>query len=945
MFGARVDGSLRFDTRVDSGGFNTGVKNLGSSLGRLRSSLLRVASAVGLAFSVATVINFGRTCIQTATEVENAWIGLNSIINGQGKSFDNAKKFLQEYISDGLVPLKNAVTAYKNLSLRGYNEEQIKAVMNSLKNSATYARQSQYTLGDAISTATEGLKNENSILVDNAGVTKNVAKMWQDYAKSIGVSSTSLTKQQKIQAEVNGILEETKFQMGDASRYSNSYSGQLARLSASFTALKTKIGNILKVIVGNFLPSINNAISAVESLADRVTALFNSWGIQTDIVDSLTGITDVATDSTDSLTDSIDETSEATEKLKNQLAGFDKLNVLKQEEEENTTPATTSTGELSTSVNVGVDTTQAEQSASLFTVVFDKLNKVLQPVIEALERLGEALKPLKEFSGKALESFYTNFLEPVGSWVINEGLPRFIDSITEMVDNINWDKINMALDNLWKALEPFSENVGEGLLWLWEEILTPLASWTISNVVPEFLNTLSVLLEGLNSVIDTLKEPAKWLMEKLLKPLGEWLSIGFSAIAEKIPSSLTGIFDKLSELLVALQPLFNWLIETVTPAVIMAVQGISWVLQGVCDFVSGIISGLLEVLTGVIDFLTGIFTGDWRKSWEGIVEIVKGVFGILSGIFNGISEVFAGLVLAVSGAIITILKTAWDIGSNLVTGILKGVTDFFGNIGSWIKEHIVDPWIESFKQLFGIHSPSTVMAEIGVFIIQGLLGGLKNKFVAVLDWIKTLPEKFKSGFVKIVDAIKQPFSKIADWFKTTFKNAWQGVKDVFSSGGKIFEGIKEGISSVFKTVVNGLIDGINFIISAPFNKINEMLNAIRNVEAFGARPFEFMWSENPLPVPQIPKLATGTVVPANYGEFTAILGDNKREPEIVSPLSTMKQAMKEVLEEMGVVGSFGNVEYRFVAELNGKPIFEEVVTQDKIDRKRHNGRSRLGTVR
>lgn len=146
MFGSQVDGSLRFDTRVDSSGFNTGVKNLGSSLGKLRNSLFRVASAVGIAFSVTAVVNFGKTCINTATEVENAWIGLNSIINAQGKSFDNAKKFIQEYVSDGLVPLKNAVTAYKNLSLRGYSEEQIEAVMNSLKNSATYARQSQYTL-------------------------------------------------------------------------------------------------------------------------------------------------------------------------------------------------------------------------------------------------------------------------------------------------------------------------------------------------------------------------------------------------------------------------------------------------------------------------------------------------------------------------------------------------------------------------------------------------------------------------------------------------------------------------------------------------------------------------------------------------------------------------------------------------------------------------------
>lgn len=49
----------------------------------------------------------------------------------------------------------------------------------------------------------------------------------------------------------------------------------------------------------------------------------------------------------------------------------------------------------------------------------------------------------------------------------------------------------------------------------------------------------------------------------------------------------------------------------------------------------------------------------------------------------------------------------------------------------------------------------------------------------------------------------------------------------------------------------------------------------------------------------IPGLATGTVVPAHYGEFLATLGDNKREPEIVSPYSTMKQAMLDALQESG----------------------------------------------
>ena len=49
----------------------------------------------------------------------------------------------------------------------------------------------------------------------------------------------------------------------------------------------------------------------------------------------------------------------------------------------------------------------------------------------------------------------------------------------------------------------------------------------------------------------------------------------------------------------------------------------------------------------------------------------------------------------------------------------------------------------------------------------------------------------------------------------------------------------------------------------------------------------------------LPRLATGTVVPRQSREFAAILGDNNRETEVVSPLSTMKQAMVEALQESG----------------------------------------------
>lgn len=108
--------------------------------------------------------------------------------------------------------------------------------------------------------------------------------------------------------------------------------------------------------------------------------------------------------------------------------------------------------------------------------------------------------------------------------------------------------------------------------------------------------------------------------------------------------------------------------------------------------------------------------------------------------------------------------------------------------------------------------------------------------------------------------IKGAFGNVSDWFKNTFADAWSKVKNVFTAGGVIFDGIKEGISDTFKTVVNALIDGINKIISVPFKTINGMLNKIRNVNVLGITPFSGLWKENPLAVPQIPKLARGGIV-------------------------------------------------------------------------------------
>ena len=915
----RYDGSINFDTRIDSRGFNRGIRDMPNAVESLKRTFENLAKTIGIAFSVGAVLNFSKACLsanQTQIEAE-ARLGatMRNTIKATKEEIQSVKELASELQGVGIVGDEVQLAGMQELATYVENAESLKTMLPVLDDMIAQQYGYNATTDSAVTISTmlgKVLQGQTSAL--------------SRYGYSFDEAQEKLLKYGTEEERVATLAQVVSESVGGVNKaLADTPTGKMKQLSNDFGDLQETLGNMISNIIAPVVKWLDVIVvklnTVFSSLNQNIKGFF---GISDKDVGSFSG-------AVDEVTESIEETEKATKKLEKNLAGIDKLNVLNQNNEEKSDDTATALPTISSKVN----TEPVEASVNILTEVFEKLKQKLQPVIDAVKRLKEALEPLKKFTFKALEDFYTDFLRPIGDWVLGKGLPKFIDIITDLVKSIDWDKLNKSLDDFWKALEPFAENIGNGLLWFLDEVLSPIAEWTINDAVPVFLDTLTAALNGLNSVINSLKQPANWLLKNLLEPLGKLLSTEFSEISIKIPDGVQKILDKFSELITALHPFFDWLIKTINPAVLGIARGISIILSGVLDFIIDVVSGIIETLTGIVDFLTGIFTTDWDKVWKGIKEIFGGVFDIIKGIVVGIGKALAGLVIAIGGTVVSVLQGAWDIGANLIKGIFKGITDLFGNIGRWIKEHIVDPWINSFKQLFGIHSPSTVMAEIGTFIIRGLLNGLKDKFVAVLDWLKSLPEKFTNGFSKVVEGIKQPFLHIADWFKDTFSKAWQKVKDVFSAGGKIFNGIKEGITNVFKTVVNGLIGGINNVIAVPFNAINAALNGIKSIEIVGLKPFD--WIE-PFAVPQIPKLATGTVVPASYGEFMAILGDNKREPEIVSPVSAMKQAFKEAMAEMKLTQN-SNGEITVVLELDGEELFRKNVELNKKYKKRHGGRS------
>ena len=476
------------------------------------------------------------------------------------------------------------------------------------------------------------------------------------------------------------------------------------------------------------------------------------------------------------------------------------------------------------------------------------------------------------------------------------GTSKLAEKIKELIkplNEINFDNLVKALNNLKEALKPITKKLAEGLEWLWTTILVPLAKWAIEDFLPAFLDAVAGALKTLNGILGFTKPLLQWLWEDLLIPLGKWTGGVIVSALKKIGTALSTIGDWLDKH----APTLKQVKEEMKPFTKLF-QEIGKAIKTILDFAWDSFTKVLQALWNnalkpIWDyFLKPLLTGLW--------ESFKGIATIISGIVEALNNLMAG---------------DWQgIGESIVNGLTEGIKTIWD--GTLVKKYLYDPIVNKFKEWFGIKSPSTVFTELGVYLVQGLSNGLSAIWDAVKDIFENLKTQItnvfnniwsniknifslnnvKTYFNSVLTTIKNVFSSIPNWFSTKFTEAWTKVKNVFSTGGKIFSGIKEGIEKVFKTVVNKIFSGIEKVIAYPFNKINSMLNSIRNVSILGVTPFDGLWGPNPISVPKLPRLAQGGYVPANNPRL-AIIGDNTREGEIVAPESKIYDQVIKAIKD------------------------------------------------
>lgn len=301
--------------------------------------------------------------------------------------------------------------------------------------------------------------------------------------------------------------------------------------------------------------------------------------------------------------------------------------------------------------------------------------------------------------------------------------------------------------------------------------------------------------------------------------------------------------------------------------------------------------GVKGLLDTAINFLQTVnWQGIGEKLWTFISTIDWS--GIATKLFKAIGSAIGGAVSVLWGfikdAVFSIrdyfTEKIQDCGGNIVEGLFTGIVDAFKGIGTWLYDHVLTPFIEGFKNCFGIHSPSKVMAEMGGYIIQGLYNAVKGVFKGIGKWFK---KTFSDAFGGVKTILNGIIMFVKSIFTGSWKKAWQGVK-------KIFKGVWDTLYSVVKAPINLIIGAVNKMTSAIESAVNWIIDGINSlsfdvpdwVPGIGGETFGF--DLDTISIPEIPKLATGGIATA---PTLAMVGDNrnaKADPEVISPLSKLQ---------------------------------------------------------
>ena len=443
---------------------------------------------------------------------------------------------------------------------------------------------------------------------------------------------------------INAILIGLRDGLQNIARGNEGANKSFSQLATSTLYLKNSLAAALLPALQAIMPIITQIIDAFARAANMVGAFIAALTGKATFVQAVQLQQDYA--------GSLNGTAEAAEKVHQQLAGFDELNIIQSKS----------------------DSSGAYDPATDYGGMFEE--------VEIPDNILTVAEKVRELFG------------------------RIRDAIAEL----NFSPLIASVNSVLAALSPFVDLVCGTLAWGYENILLPLAKWSIEEAGPASLNMFAAAIQAVTSVLDPIIEGLKILWDEALRPIVDWLkdraidvidetrevfekiSETFDKHGESIKNIFSSLSDILSELWEHLEPVLTFIFD-----MLLAIFG-----RDIDKFLAQL-GLMLDIISGILDVLIGIFTLDFDRAAEGVKTIFNGVVEYIKERIRTAVEFFQNSLNAVG-----------EFFSNLLSSGRNIVETFYNNIKKTIEGAPV--WVRV-KVLYPI-------ANFFIGIINGIIKGI-----------------------------------------------------------------------------------------------------------------------------------------------------------------------------------------------------------------------------
>lgn len=328
------------------------------------------------------------------------------------------------------------------------------------------------------------------------------------------------------------------------------------------------------------------------------------------------------------------------------------------------------------------------------------------------------------------------------------------------------------------------------------------------------------------------------------------------------------------------------------------------------DFVPTVANAFSEtfapIFTDVLAVALDEFALDFDFACQQIDKVTKDILTpafqhaetMAVGAFDGIQKSWEEHGAGITAGFQAFKESMREIWNTLYDNIIKPVFDRIGGTVSWLWEKHLKPLWDNIADFVGSVAEfllalwNNVLSPLVNFVVEKIGPMVTNVVGGIADVIGTVVGIISDVVGGVIEALGGLLDFLTGVFTGNWEKAWNGIK-------QFFQGIWDGIWGIVKGVVNLIIDGLNMLWSGIYSVVSGIVNGIGGIAGVIGSLFGQDWHFSmPSEPPLIPKLASGAVLPPNR-PFLAVLGDQARGTNVEAPLSTIEDAVENVLNRRG----------------------------------------------